>query len=878
MAYYKKNDCIKELFTGVNTWLKLSLVEGKSVFSGKNIWTQDNILSLEEWFSNSLDTGEGNFFEKLEIQISECAPEVKQLAAEMLWLMLLCPRNISPGKKRESIIRIWNWSGDKLSDSHPLLSNSTLAGVGSAGTSFNTNRWRELVYCIEVFKLAFQMNSPERLTLFSNYNQLASWLSKISESEKRQFRHMLLYMLHPDYIERIFSSGQRRAIVHKFTGKPARVVNKLTAYEIDKEIFEIRLDKENEFGLDGLDGLDFYDSPLKELWKDQATRSWLFAWNPNSWAWGDLSKGIEQTKQSKSVTLRWSCANKNVLPGDRAWLVRLGEEPKGIIASGNVVSEPYEAEHYNQERAQKGDTCQYVDIELVSIRDVSKESFVTMEDLNGINTEKQQWSPQSSGIEIKPRSAAQLNELWEKTLNSSNSQTSAPSQFVIAEPTNKILYGPPGTGKTYALNKLKENYIVKQASISFEQWLLEKLKQVSWFDVVFMCLYDLRLPAKVKDIENHPFFIQKAKAAGRREHLKAQIWATLQTHTVDTSSTVNYKNRVAPLVFDKTEESRWLLAGNWQEECEDLIQQAEVLKKGVPSQADLLNYAFVTFHQAYSYEDFVEGIRPVQDSDTGQLTYRVEPGIFRQICHDAKNNPNTRFALFVDEINRGNIAKIFGELITLIEPDKRAVYDDQDSLISGMELTLPYSRERFGVPKNLDIYGTMNTADRSIALLDTALRRRFLFEELMPNAKLISGSKSDGRIEAEDGIDIDLRALLDVMNLRIRFLLNRDLTLGHAYFYRVKSFESLRDVFLNQIIPLLQEYFYNDWHRIQLVFCDIGQDNQPIEPQIIEHRLLKSSDILGFDYDEFEDMIDYEVAALVNITPEAIRKIYEPQE
>src|SRR5690606_12070313 len=114
-------------------------------------------------------------------------------------------------------------------------------------------------------------------------------------------------------------------------------------------------------------------------------------------------------------------------------------------------------------------------------------------------------------------------------------------------------------------------------------------------------------------------------------------------------------------------------------------------------------------------------------------------------------------------------------------------------LVSGMEIILPYSGKPFGVPRNLNIYGTMNTADRSIALLDTALRRRFRFQELMPNAKVISGSRGDGYIEDGEGGLIDLRGLLDTMNRRIRLLLNRDLTLGHAYLYGVKDFKSLVD-------------------------------------------------------------------------------------
>ena len=276
-------------------------------------------------------------------------------------------------------------------------------------------------------------------------------------------------------------------------------------------------------------------------------------------------------------------------------------------------------------------------------------------------------------------------------------------------------------------------------------------------------------------------------------------------------------------------------------------------------------FKFVTFHQAYSYEDFVEGIRPHSD-EAGNISYDVKPGVFRQICKDAKDDSNYRYALFIDEINRGNIAKIFGDLITLIEPDKRLKAEH------AMTVTLPYSNKEFGVPKNLDIYGAMNTADRSIALLDKALRRRFQFHELTPNSTLIKGSDGEGHIVDDEGGYINLRELLDTMNKRIGFLLNRDLTLGHAYLYKVSQFDELEAVFVNQFIPLLQEYFYDDWRRIQLVFRDIDHDEKPVEPQIIKHKEVNNKEILGFDHDDFEDGIEYSIAE--NITAASIRKIY----
>ena len=158
------------------------------------------------------------------------------------------------------------------------------------------------------------------------------------------------------------------------------------------------------------------------------------------------------------------------------------------------------------------------------------------------------------------------------------------------------------------------------------------------------------------------------------------------------------------------------------------------------------------------------------------------------------------------------------------------MYTGSGTVVSGLEVTLPYPGARFGVPVNIDVFGTMNTADRSIALLDIALRRRFEFEELIPTPGTLLGRDGDGLIDDGNGGDIDLRQLLDVMNKRLTHLLHRDQTIGHAYLMKVSNFDSLKRVMSREIIPLLQEYFYEDWHRIPLVLADHDQ----LEP---EHQL-----------------------------------------
>lgn len=165
------------------------------------------------------------------------------------------------------------------------------------------------------------------------------------------------------------------------------------------------------------------------------------------------------------------------------------------------------------------------------------------------------------------------------------------------------------------------------------------------------------------------------------------------------------------------------------------------------------------------------------------------------------------YVIIIDEINRGNVSQIFGELITLIEEDKRLGEDE------ALEVMLPYSKEKFGVPPSLYIVGTMNTADRSVEALDTALRRRFSFEEIQPNPSLIA---AEGKLNKSQGIvdNINLPRVLETINNRIEVLSNRDHKIGHSYFMKVASLPELKATFKKNIIPLLHEYFYNDHEKI----------------------------------------------------------------
>lgn len=254
--------------------------------------------------------------------------------------------------------------------------------------------------------------------------------------------------------------------------------------------------------------------------------------------------------------------------------------------------------------------------------------------------------------------------------------------------------------------------------------------------------------------------------------------------------------------------------------------------------------AFTTFHQSYGYEEFIEGIRPVisnnaESSEKSDPEYKIVDGLFKSFCKNAMENKGRRFVFIIDEINRGNIAKIFGELITLIEESKR------DGKPEAMSVILPYSGERFTVPDNVYIIGTMNTADRSIALLDTALRRRFTFIEKMPDPKVIRDI-----VIHSNNKQVDVQRLLSKINRRIEILFDREHTIGHAFFVGLQDgsdgFKNLEIIFKEKIFSLLQEYFHADYRLIMMVL-GIPVDNTD-ETKFISISEINDTDI-EFDTD-----------------------------
>ena len=424
---------------------------------------------------------------------------------------------------------------------------------------------------------------------------------------------------------------------------------------------------------------------------------------------------------------------------------------------------------------------------------------------------------------------------------------------------NQILYGSPGTGKTYnTINKAIE--IIDSEFYQQNKDNREALKER---------FEEYKKAGQIEFITFHQSFsyeefVEGIKAETKDDNITYEVKSgifqklskkALQNFNQSKENSINKKEFetvfkelvLDKLIDDEKLEIRMKKSSFFIKEVDE--NKISFDKSGRESQHVLLIKNLKNMYEAEENKIIIGGLSQYYNPLLEYLLKNSE-------IKNTDKEPLKNYILIIDEINRGNISKIFGELITLIEPSKRIGADEE------IRLKLPYSQELFGVPSNLYIIGTMNTADRSIALMDTALRRRFHFEEMMPNSSLLK------KFEV-DGIKID--NLLEVINKRVEYLYDRDHTIGHAYFMSLENLETkedkkaeLENIFRNKIIPLLQEYFYDDWEKVRLVLGDGFVEKIEVKSDIFDEELIKDSEYLEeekfiynikkeFDFSKFKD-------------------------
>uniref|UniRef100_UPI0039B980A7 McrB family protein n=1 Tax=Candidatus Ruminimicrobium bovinum TaxID=3242779 RepID=UPI0039B980A7 len=470
-----------------------------------------------------------------------------------------------------------------------------------------------------------------------------------------------------------------------------------------------------------------------------------------------------------------------------------------------------------------------------------------------------------------------------------------------------------------------ENLNMKEETKKLEQQLIEKyqgdnIEKISYLDSIIKAIKQLGGQAPLLKIYNEVRYIRSEANQKINDSHEATIRGVIETHSSDSKK---WTKKEKDNIFKKVEEGIWALReGIFKDEdiindnvneninvsesnIDDKIinQPLNQILYGPPgtgktySTKNLVNNIienqtiskdksckFITFHQSYSYEEFIEGIKPIVDGSNKDLKYEIANGIFKELCLEANKDKENKYVLVIDEINRGNISKIFGELITLIEDDKRVEPNGEDDFentqVKDNELlvTLPYSKQKFGVPKNLYIIGTMNTSDRSIASVDIALRRRFKFIEMMPKGELVTNI-SIGNTTFQE--------IFEALNEKITILLDRDHQIGHSYFIKDKfkpsngeelnnesKIEVLKNIWFDEILPLLNEYFYNDWYKLQALLgeAELKKDNNEKNSSFIVKSDLSKYKMKDIDKeDKFifnfvdRDKVDFQQALLKSI-------------
>ncbi|EAH9505178.1 AAA family ATPase [Campylobacter coli] len=399
--------------------------------------------------------------------------------------------------------------------------------------------------------------------------------------------------------------------------------------------------------------------------------------------------------------------------------------------------------------------------------------------------------------------------------------------------SNQILYGPPGTGKTYhtidkALEILGENLKSRdEKKAKFDEYVKNG-------QIVFITFHQsYGYEEFVEGIK--PMMSNGANSRELKYEIKDGVFKDICNKALENYENSNLNTEELREKIELREKVEKFL--NRLLETNEPISKTkggnffinsfnnntiEIYSEDVERFDGVFKLSLSTFitllKSNIEFNSAVEMFKKVFDRDYADRTHTYyfnlvnkfkeyeKQAVLKTEDNKISSNSLNSYIIIIDEINRGNVSKIFGELITLIEPSKRIGESEE------LKVTLPYSGKKFGVPKNVYILGTMNTADRSITSLDTALRRRFEFVEMIPDVSKLSDN-CEG---------VDLQKLLEAINTRIEYLLDREKTIGHAFFIGVENLEDLKKVFQNKIIPLLQEYFYNDYALISAVLNDNG--------------------------------------------------------
>lgn len=597
---------------------------------------------------------------------------------------------------------------------------------------------------------------------------------------------------------------------------------------------------------------------LNENPTENIPATWLLNYNPNKWDWEKQNDAysykdtLKTVKNGGAVFFSWRCHSNQVKAGDRVFIIKLGPAPRGIFATGYASSEPYEGT-YTDDNGQDVNG-RMIDICITGFLDYHTEELIS-QDMLKRKFPQQQWSPQGSGISVKSDAAQWLIENWNnsdtkkvmpdnpkedilptsnseflkyfapliqalKELGGSAARKDAHKKVVelmgISEEELSITYEK--TGESRVLNQIDfaRNDLAHEGFISSGTkgiWALTELRTSIEMTPELAGLIHMkwvkintakRKGEPISDIDLSKYYKKKADHKYTKENFIKDVFITEPEYDKLSLLLLKKKNIIlqgAPGV-GKTFSAKRLAYSIIGEKNENRI-------------------CMVQFHQNYSYEDFIMGYRPAEDG-----SFELRSGVFYNFCERCKENPDKPYFFIIDEINRGNLSKIFGELLMLIETDKRG---------EEHRVNLVYGGTSFYIPDNLHIIGMMNTADRSLAMIDYALRRCFSFYTMKPAFENADNNGFGGYMK-----QIDCKLYHTAVS-KIRELnntihndssLGKGFEIGHSYFapedVSVIDDAWVHNVIEYEIIPLIEEYWFDDDKKTsdwtKALFHSIGEE------------------------------------------------------
>lgn len=863
---------VKAILSAAQRLKDQCLLTDGSLFSEESIWNLHGLNELDEYFIKKPDEGNDDFLTKLQHQLENTSPTTKKLAAEMRWVMLLFPTQLKPNTKRAQITAIYSWSGQNLSDDHPMLSDDVLNGVGSSGTAYLTGPWRELRYLIRVTTAYKKLSKDIKTTILGDPWAWSEWLGNAVQEDNRQLYHMLSFFFFPDFFERIASGGHKCRILETFLRLTQKDINVLSWTEVDQKIYQLRLDLLKEHNTDKL---DFYQSPLREKWMPEKKTStvgnddytqinastWLYAPGEGAEYWeefyssgimaigwdelGDFRKYKDKEAIAKELRIQENdpdSSKKNNATScfsfaydiEKGDIVFAKAGRRRILGWGIVTSD-----YIFETNRQFFKHVRKIDWKAKGNWEVSEDNRFALKTLTNITIYTDFVSYLNNLVnrnilsvdEGTPRLSPDgvrywwLNanpKIWNfvdtpiggmQTYTTHNEKgnkrrvykyfeevkpgdiligyISSPNKEIVAEAViTKGLHQSEDEGERIQFKKT-ESFIVP---VTFEQLKgLSALKDAEPLvnnqgSLFKLSSEEYEIIRGLIDDANPPIQTQPASPEYPRKQAYSELFISPEIIDKAISLLSCKKNIVlqGPPGVGKT-------------------FFAKRLAYSALGRKDNSKIQMIQFHQSYSYEDFMQGYRP-----TPAGRFELKNGIFYMFCRQAQIDDNNNYFFIIDEINRGNLSKIFGELMMLIECDKR-----------GREFALPltYAQgldDKFYIPENLHIIGTMNTADRSLAMVDYALRRRFCFMDLAPVFDEPKFHKHLGNAGADDKLIRNIVAKMNELNIRIEKdkNLGKGFKIGHSYFCPQKGvvadFNWFKNVVYSEIEPLLKEYWFDN--------------------------------------------------------------------